>query len=93
MVRKPNILFDSFDQPVLADFGITEVVSTSTRRLHTSIRGTFNYIVSDPYLDTEADGPEIGPPADVWAMACVVVEMLTRKVPWDSMNMQQIHKS
>ncbi len=89
-IKPPNILFDSFDQPVLADFGIAEVVSTATRRLPTSIKGTFNYMAPETFLDAEAGGPGIGPPADVWAMACVVVEMHTRKVPWDGMNMQQI---
>jgi serine/threonine protein kinase len=88
-IKPPNILFDSFDQPVLADFGIAEVVSTATRH-HTSIKGTFNYMAPETFLDAEAGGPGIGPPADVWAMACVVVEMHTRKVPWDGMNMQQI---
>jgi mitogen-activated protein kinase kinase kinase len=89
-IKPPNILFDSFDQPVLADFGIAEVVSTATRRLPTSIKGTFNYMAPETFLDAEAGGPGIGPPVDVWAMACVLVEMHTRKVPWDGMNMQQI---
>ena len=44
-IKPPNILLDPFDLPVLADFGITEVVNTSTQRLHTSIRSTFNYMV------------------------------------------------
>jgi serine/threonine protein kinase len=92
-IKPPNILFDSFDQPVLADFGIAEVVSTATRRLPTSIKGTFNYMAPETFLDAEAGGPGIGPPADIWAMACVVVEMHTRKVPWDGMNMQQIMRA
>ena len=92
-IKPANILFDSFDQPVLADFGIAEVVSTATRRLPTSIKGTFNYMAPETFLDAEAGGPGIGPPADVWAMACVVVEMHTRKVPWDGMNMQQIMRA
>jgi serine/threonine protein kinase len=92
-IKSPNILFDSFDQPVLADFGIAEVVSTATQGLHTGIRGTFNYMAPETFLDAEAGGSGIGPPADVWAMACVVVEMHTRKVPWDGMNMQQIMRA
>ena len=86
-IKPSNILFDSFDQSVLADFGIAEVVSTATRRLLTSINGTFNYMAPET-LDAEAGGPGIGP--DVWGMACVVVEMHTGKVPWDGMNIQQI---
>jgi len=92
-IKPPNILFDSFDQPVLADFGIAEVVSTATQRVPTSIKGTFNYMAPETFLDAEAGGPGIGPPADVWAMSCVVVEMHTRKVPWDGMNMQQIMRA
>jgi serine/threonine protein kinase len=89
-IKPPNILFDSFDQPVLADFGIAVVVSTATRRHNTSMQGTLNYMAPETFLDARAGGPGIGTPADVWAMACVVVEMHTRKVPWDGMNMGQI---
>ncbi len=92
-IKPPNILFDSFDQPVLADFGIAEVVSTATRH-HTSIKGTFSYMAPETFLDPKQAGyPGVGPPADVWAMACVVVEMHTGKDPWDGMNMQQIMRA
>jgi len=49
-IKPPNILFDSFDQPVLADFGITEVVSTAARCLPTSIKVTFNYMAPETFL-------------------------------------------
>jgi serine/threonine protein kinase len=65
-IKPANILFDSFDQPVLADFGIAEVVSTATRRVPTSIEGTFNYLAPETFLDPRQAGyPGVGPPADV----------------------------
>ncbi len=92
-IKPPNILFDSFDQPVLADFGIAEVVSTATRH-HTSIKGTFSYMTSETFLDPKQAGyPGVGIPADVWGMVSVVVEIHTGKDPWDVMNMQQIMRT
>ncbi len=89
-IKPPNILFDSLDQPVLADYGIAEVMSTATRH-HTSIKNTFSYMAPETFLDPKQAGyPGVGPPADVWTMTCVVVEMHTGKDPWDDMNMQQI---
>jgi serine/threonine protein kinase len=57
------------------------------------MKGTFNYMTPETFLDAEAGGRGIGPPVDVWAMACVVLEMHTLKVPWDGMNMQQIMRA
>jgi serine/threonine protein kinase len=40
-------------------------------------------------LNDQAEGG-IGPHTDVWALGCVIVEMLTGKMPWEGMPMQQI---
>jgi serine/threonine protein kinase len=50
----------------------------------TSIKGTFNYMAP------EAFEPPLGVEADVWSMACMVLEMSTGQPPWAGLQMQQI---
>eukprot|EP00802_Teleaulax_amphioxeia_P010435 Tamp_10463.p1 GENE.Tamp_10463~~Tamp_10463.p1 ORF type:complete len:446 (-),score=71.79 Tamp_10463:584-1921(-) len=87
-IKSDNILLDEYGDPVLADFGISVVLSTATHIAPTTIQGTFNYM-SPEALNDQAEGG-IGPHTDVWSLACVIVEMLTGKMPWEGMPIQQI---
>ena len=51
---------------------------TATHILPTSMKSTFNYMAPEAF-DTNAGG--IGPHTDVWAMACVILEMHTGTAP------------
>ena len=84
-IKPPNILLDAYDEPVLADFGIAEIMRTVSRVPQTSMKGTFNYMAPEAFGEGS-----VGPPLDVWAMACVVLELHTRSQPWDGMRMEQI---
>jgi serine/threonine protein kinase len=83
-IKPPNILLDAYDQPVFADFGIAVILQTSDHR-GTSIKGTYNYMAPEAF---EVEG--IGKHTDVWALACVIVEMRTGQRPWADMQEQQI---
>ena len=85
-----NILLDAYEEPVIADFGISELLRTQTRLMPSSIRGTFNYMAPEAFDPEELGG---APPTDVWAMACVTIEMFTGTVPWAGMPMQQISRA
>jgi hypothetical protein len=87
-VKPENVLMDEFDQPVLADFGISDVVTRTTRIMPTSMQGTFNYMAPESFEETG-----IGPEVDVWAMGCVIVEMCTGAMPFAGMRMQQITRA
>jgi serine/threonine protein kinase len=87
-IKPENILIDGYGQPVLSDFGISYVLSTGTHIVPTSIVGTCNYMPREAF-DAEADGG-IGPHTDVWAIACVIREMITGEMPWQGMTMMQI---
>ena len=87
-IKPQNILIDAHDEVVLSDFGISEVVRTQTHIMPSSVKGTFNYMAPEAFDPESAGG--IGPPADVWSMGCVMVEMLTGAAPWRAMPMQQI---
>eukprot|EP00035_Acanthoeca_spectabilis_P027276 m.465989 g.465989 ORF g.465989 m.465989 type:complete len:582 (+) comp24785_c0_seq1:29-1774(+) len=84
-IKPPNILLDEYDRPVLADFGISVLVSRTTRVVPTSVKGTFNYMAPEAF-NPAGFGVEV----DLWSMGCVVVEMVTGKMPWDGLQMQQI---
>jgi len=60
------------------------VVSRTTKLMPSSIQGTYNYMAP------EAFEPPLGIQADVWSMACTVLEMSTGQPPWPGLNMQQI---
>jgi hypothetical protein len=83
-IKPQNVLLDGYDSPVLADFGIANVVSRTTQIMPTSLKGTSNYMAP------EAFEPPFGAEVDVWSMGCLIVEMSTGSPPWADLNMQQI---
>jgi len=87
-IKPPNILLDAYDQPVFADFGIAVILQTTVHR-GTSIAGTWNYMAPEAF-EPQAFAEGIGRHTDVWALACVILEMRTGQRPWADMQMQQI---
>lgn len=83
-IKPQNVLLDQYDLPVLADFGIANVITRTTKVMPTSVQGTFNYMAP------EAFEPPLGVEADVWSIGCVIVEMVTGQPPWSELQMQQI---
>jgi hypothetical protein len=84
-IKPENVLFDEHEQPVIADFGISEVVTRTTLIVPSSAKGTFNYMSPDSF-EVMGHGPEV----DVWAMGCLVVEMSTGVMPFAGLQVQQI---
>jgi serine/threonine protein kinase len=87
-IKPENVLMDEYGKPVLADFGISAVVTSTTRIMPTSIQGTFSYMAPELF-ETGGFGPEV----DVWAMGCVVVEMCTGEAPFAGLQMAQIMRA
>jgi serine/threonine protein kinase len=50
-----HILLDEYGEPVLADFGISKVLSTATRIVPTSIQGTYNYMAPEGGIGPHTD--------------------------------------
>jgi serine/threonine protein kinase len=87
-IKPENVLMDEFGQPVLADFGISEVVTRTTRIMPTSVQGTFSYMAPELF-ESEGHGPEV----DVWSLACVISEMCTGVMPFAGLQMAQIMRA
>ena len=78
-LKPDNILVDENGRLVISDFGIARVVGMTTHNTTSSGEGTPHYMSPEAFdkrLGTAAQ------PADVWAWACIMVEMLTGQVPW-----------
>ena len=84
-IKPDNVLLDTAGRPHIADFGISVVLTKTTRVAQTSVAGTFNYLAPEAY-----DDAGFGVEVDIWAMGCLLLEMLTGQVPWDGLQMQQI---
>nr|XP_048331873.1 mitogen-activated protein kinase kinase kinase 20-like [Ziziphus jujuba var. spinosa] len=64
----------------IGDFGLAKRGRQSQcRRLDPSLRGTCVYLAPEAVIDNVQE-----PPSDIWALGCVVLEMLTGKHPWDT---------
>ena len=76
-IKPHNILLDERSGPMLSDFGFARLVGTSTltQSLSGGIVGTPAYIAPEIW-----EGVKATPATDVYALACVVYEMLTGEV-------------
>lgn len=73
-VKPQNILVSPTEGAVLSDFGLVKVFSESTQSSTMAAVGTPAYMAPEAWRDEQ-----VGPPADQYALACVLVEMLTAR--------------
>uniref|UniRef100_A0A5B6YLI1 Protein kinase domain-containing protein n=1 Tax=Davidia involucrata TaxID=16924 RepID=A0A5B6YLI1_DAVIN len=63
----------------IADFGLAKRAKQDKRKLDPYLRGTAMYLSPEAVVDNIQM-----PPSDIWALGCVVLEMLTGKPVWDT---------
>ena len=79
-LKPNNILVDSNDTLVISDFGIARVMGmTVTSATTVGGQGTPQYMSPEAF---DADLGSTEGPADVWAWACIMLEMVTGRPPW-----------
>ena len=87
-LKPGNILCDAEDQLVIADFGISALTeSTITSVASKSGFGTPSYMAPEQ-VDRELG--KVSSATDIWAWACIMVEMLTGLNPWFGLRQNQI---
>lgn len=79
-VKPENILFDEEGTPVLTDFGIAKAIDSQTRMTKTGMSvGTPRYISPEQIRGKDVDGR-----ADLYALGCILYEMLSGEPPYDA---------
>ncbi|XP_009859795.3 mitogen-activated protein kinase kinase kinase 2-like [Ciona intestinalis] len=76
-IKGANVLRDSSGNVKLGDFG-------AAKKLQTIVTSSGQTVVGTPYwMSPEViEGRGYGRRADIWSLACTVVEMLTTRPPW-----------
>lgn len=80
-VKPQNVLIDESGRPKLVDFGISRSIA-ATSALTDTISGTAGYIAPEQLLGDPIDGR-----VDIYALGCVVYEMLSGELPFDASNL------
>jgi streptogramin lyase/predicted Ser/Thr protein kinase len=76
-VKPSNVLIDERGHCYLADFGLTELVSSQGQAADGSLLGTLDYISPEQIRGSDADRR-----ADVYSLGCLLFECLTGEVPF-----------
>jgi hypothetical protein len=82
-IKPANILISSLGRPLLADFNLAEHVDPDSGESQMA-GGTLAYMAPEQiraYLERGADRESVGPNADIYSLALVLVEMLTGSTP------------
>lgn len=80
-VKPQNVLLDESDHPKLVDLGISRSLATSGALIDT-VAGTAGYIAPEQLLGERIDGR-----VDVYALGCVVYEMLSGTLPFEAASL------
>jgi serine/threonine protein kinase len=85
-VKPQNMLLRAADDRLLlADFGIAKLVGEATTRSRTGTLGTLAYMAPEQFQG------QVGPAADVYALGCVLFQLLTGDVPYAGATEQVIY--
>ena len=76
-VKPANVLLDPGPEIFLGDFGLARDPDGAALTLPGQVLGTLDYMAPE---HLEAEG--VGPPADIYALTCLLYEVLTGEVPF-----------
>src|SRR5712664_2366023 len=85
-VKPANVLLESDDTPVIADFGLAKLMQGSSLKSMTGVTtGTPAYMAPE-----QVTGSHVGPPADRYSLATMAYEMLTGSIPFDEEGVLEV---
>jgi serine/threonine-protein kinase len=89
-LKPGNILLTADGTPKIADFGLAKLLEEDSVHTQTgTIMGTPSYMSPE---QAEGSSPQIGPPADVYALGAILYDLLTGRPPfkgtslWETVN-------
>ena len=90
-LKPSNVLLDERQQLFIADYGLAANLEASIMSTRSSVAhagGTEAYMAPEQY-DSDGFGKVSGK-TDVWALGCILLEMLTGNVPWSGKRRPEI---
>jgi serine/threonine-protein kinase len=85
-VKPANVLLETDDTPVLADFGLAKLLQGSSLKSMTGVTtGTPAYMAPE-----QVTGSKVGPAADRYALASIAYEMLTGEIPFAGEGLMEL---
>lgn len=81
-LKPANILFDKWDNPYLADFGIAKLIASSS----TALTATGGLVGTPAYMSPEQvrGVDELDGRSDIYAMGVILFQMLTGQLPYNA---------
>jgi serine/threonine protein kinase len=85
-VKPANVLLESDETPVLADFGLAKMLLGSSVQSMTGVTtGTPAYMAPE-----QVTGQQVGPAADRYSLATIAYEMLTGSIPFEGQGVLEL---
>lgn len=87
-IKPENILITQENHLKLIDFNCAKKLS-SRKTMKNTFVGTLSYVAPEVITNTKSIGPEV----DLWSLGCLVYQMLLGRLPFTSMNQEEIYEN
>ncbi|WP_102144608.1 serine/threonine-protein kinase [Mycobacterium hubeiense] len=84
-IKPENVLLTPDDFAYLVDFGIAQALGDASVTMTGVLIGSSAYMAAERF-----SGGPVGPPADIYALACLLYESLTGRPPFETGDLRQL---